>query len=117
MTKIASSKLKTFYTTYIISNWTAYYESNEYKKDLEKIINYWKDDIIGGFNIAFAELIYMTDEDDKDRNTMIELDNRFDGTFEYVCYCFDKDYYYPNSFPDIYYLFEERTNSFPDIEE
>lgn len=109
--KITEAQLACFYKKHY-KNYDTYYLSDEYKLDIDYIINEFKNDILAGFNIAMEQEIDMEDEEDIREQLTIWNDN-FDNTFEYISQCYNQNIYYPNTFNNnwIIDLFELKNNS------
>ena len=83
--------------------WIECSTSKIYKEQLELIIQKWKDDIMIGYNVYMEEAIDMED-DEEVKEKLINYNNNYDNTFEYICKQFDDGYYY--SSPNYCYVYD-----------
>jgi len=113
--KITAAELSCLYKKHY-KNWDKYYLSDEYNLDIIYIIQQFKNDILGGFNIALEQEINMEDDEDIQEQLNIWNDN-YDNTFEYISKCYDANIYYPNTFciTWIMDLFELKDDNIPTL--
>jgi hypothetical protein len=90
-------------------------ESDIYVNDFKSIRKVFLEDMLNGFDSRMEEIINMTDDDDEDLETFIEMRNHFNKLkgdtekLEYLETMHKNNYYYPNfSHEWLFYQFEDR---------
>lgn len=87
--------------------WREYFNSDDYKYHLTYLIETWKNDMIDNFDNAM-DYTFPFDLDAGETDFKInQWKNKYDGTFEYICSCYDEGYYYAEfNYQWIYDIFE-----------
>ena len=91
-----------FETCWAYIKYKEWIESDIYVKDFESIKKVCLEDMLNGFDSRMEEIINMTDDDDEDFETFIEMRNHFnklkDDTekIEYLETMYKNNCYYPN---------------------
>jgi len=90
-------------------------DSDVYIKDITYIENEYWFDMLDGFDSRMEEFIYMTDDDDDDREMWIKMREEFSSIktktekMEYLSKEYGKKYYYPAfSHLWLYYYYEDQ---------
>ena len=91
-----------FKTCWAYITYKKWIDTDIYVKDFESIKKVFLEDILIGFDSRMEEIINMTDDDDEDLETFIEMRNHFNKLkndtekLEYLETMYKNNYYYPN---------------------
>ena len=113
----ASSRLSYYYQEKYIKEyrgkveeteiWVEYYNSDDYTYHLTYLIETWKNDMIDNFHSAMDYTFPFDFDSDNTDFKIKEWKNNYDGTFDYICKCYDDGYYYTEfNYQWIYDIFE-----------